>query len=199
MFDIDDLINECRAAIAESEPRAAIKAVLQRSLAEPAQVADAMRPVEGGIGLLYQSTTLTIIDVVWAPHMTVAAHDHRMWAAIGIYTGQEDNAFYRRSAPGERTVTESGGKVLTTGDVALLGDDTIHSVTNPLGRLTGAIHVYAGDFVNQARSQWGPDTPEERPYDFDESRRQFAAANRAWQGAETSARADPDRSAVGDG
>ena len=29
-------------------------------------------------------------------------HDHRMWAAIGIYAGQEDNAFYRRTGAGGR-------------------------------------------------------------------------------------------------
>ena len=72
--------------------------------------------------------------------------------------------------PGSRTLTESGGKVLTTSDVAVLGDDTIHGVTNPRDRLTGAIHVYGGDFANQPRSQWGPGPLEERPYDIVETR-----------------------------
>ena len=43
---------------------------------------------------------------------------------------------------------------------------SIHAVTNPERRLTGAIHVYGGDFVNQPRSQWGPGPREERPYDM---------------------------------
>jgi hypothetical protein len=47
--------------------------------------------------------------------------------------------------------------------------------------LTGAIHVYGGDFVNQPRSQWGPGPEEERPYDLDIARRQFAEANDAWR------------------
>ena len=42
---------------------------------------------------------LTVLHVVWAPRMTIYPHDHRMWAAIGIYAGQEDNSFFRRSAP----------------------------------------------------------------------------------------------------
>ena len=29
--------------------------------------------------------------------MALNPHDHRMWAVIGMYGGQEDNAFYRRS------------------------------------------------------------------------------------------------------
>ena len=80
--------------------------------------------------------------------------------------------------------TGSGGRELAVGDVLLLGDDTIHAVTNPLGRLTGAIHVYAGDFVNEPRSQWGPGPVEERPYDIEVARRQFAEANAAWRARE---------------
>ena len=64
----------------------------------------------------------------------------------------------------------------------MLGDDTIHSVANPGGQLTGAIHVYGGDFVHRPRSQWGPGPEEERPYDIDDAHRQFAAANEAWLG-----------------
>jgi predicted metal-dependent enzyme (double-stranded beta helix superfamily) len=64
--------------------------------------------------------------------------------------------------------------------VLVLGDDAIHGVANPRDQLTGAIHVYGGDFVNQPRSQWGPGRLEERPYDMDEVNRQFAEANRAW-------------------
>jgi predicted metal-dependent enzyme (double-stranded beta helix superfamily) len=79
------------------------------------------------------------------------------------------------------TLTESGGKRLTVGDTVALGDDTIHSVTNPRRGLTGAIHIYGGDFVNQPRSQWGPGAREERPYDIADAQRQFAEANAAWR------------------
>ena len=44
--------------------------------------------------------------------MRLYPHDHRMWAAIGIYQGREDNAFYRRPGPEARTLLESGGKTL---------------------------------------------------------------------------------------
>jgi len=27
--------------------------------------------------------------------MTIMPHNHRMWAVIGIYTGREDNIFWR--------------------------------------------------------------------------------------------------------
>ncbi len=58
---------------------------------------------------LHVSPELTVLKVVWAPGMTLKPHDHRMWASIGIYSGGEDNTFYRRTGTG---LTESGGKEL---------------------------------------------------------------------------------------
>jgi predicted metal-dependent enzyme (double-stranded beta helix superfamily) len=180
MFDLEEFVAECREAQAETEPRRAIREVLARAVAQPDEVATALQPTEGGLRLVYVSPELTVLHVVWAPGMRLFPHDHRMWAAIGIYTGQEDNTFYRRSAPAARTLVESGGKELATGDVLVLGDDTIHAVANSKQQLTGAIHVYGGDFVRRPRSQWGPGPLEERPYDMDDVHRQFAEANRAW-------------------
>jgi len=179
VFDLDDLLNDCQAARAETEPRTAARDAVARALSDPDAVGDALRPTEGGLTLLHHEPDLTVLHIVWAPGMRLYPHDHRMWAVIGIYAGQEDNAFYRRSAPGQPTLVESGGKQIAVGDVLVLGADAIHSVANPLERLTGAIHVYGGDFVNQPRSQWGPGPREERPYDMDLLRREFAEANRA--------------------
>jgi predicted metal-dependent enzyme (double-stranded beta helix superfamily) len=181
MFDVDDLVSRCQAAIAETEPRRAIREVLDRTLADRASMAEVLDPTEGGITLLHCADDLTVLHAVWAPGMRLYPHNHEMWAAIGIYAGQEDNAFYRRRAPGDPHLTESGGKELRAGDTVLLGDDTIHAVTNPLRRLTAANHVYGGDFVNQPRSQWGPGEEVERPYDYELTRQQFAEANDAWR------------------
>jgi predicted metal-dependent enzyme (double-stranded beta helix superfamily) len=150
-------------------------------VSERSTVGDALRPMEGGLTLLHHDDDLTILNAVWAPHMAIYPHDHRMWAVIGIYAGQEDNAFFRRAAPGTSILTETGGNQLYESDVALLGDDTIHGVHNPRDTLTAAVHVYGGDFVNQPRSQWGPGPREERPFDLAEARQQFADANAAWR------------------
>lgn len=58
-----------------------------------------------------------------------------------------------------------------------LGRNIIHSVTNPLSRLTGAIHVYGGDFYAAERSQWDPETLLEGPFDFEASACRFEEAN----------------------
>ena len=177
VFDVDEFIVQCQDANQEGEPRRAIREVLDRALRDSASLTDALPPTDAGIVPLHRSDELTILRVVWAPKMVLNPHDHRMWACIGIYTGQEDNAFFRRN---ERTLVDSGGKQLVTGDSVLLGDDTIHSVTNPGSNPTGAIHIYGGDFFAQARSQWGEAPYEERPYNHEDTARRFADANAAW-------------------
>jgi predicted metal-dependent enzyme (double-stranded beta helix superfamily) len=183
VFDLDAFLADCRDAAAETEPRRATRELLTRTVARSDAVADALRPKEAGITLLHHAPDLTVLHVVWAPHMELYPHDHRMWAVIGVYSGQEDNTFFRRSGPDRRAIVETGGKELATGGVVALGDDTIHAVTNPTDRLTGAIHVYGGDFVNEPRSQWDPGTREERSYNMQATLEQFAEANRQWLGA----------------
>jgi predicted metal-dependent enzyme (double-stranded beta helix superfamily) len=177
MFDVDQLIADCRSARAENEPRLAVRDVLQRVLTTPDEVASSMDPREGGFTMMYRDDDLTVLHVVWAPGMSIYPHDHRMWAVIGIYMGAEDNEFFRRDP--ERSLVPSNGRRLEVGDVAALGIETIHAVTNPLDRLTAAIHVYGGDFVNEPRSQWGPGDLVERPFDMNDVNRQFADANAA--------------------
>jgi predicted metal-dependent enzyme (double-stranded beta helix superfamily) len=60
----------------------------------------------------------------------------------------------------------------------VLGKDIVHSVTNPLPRLTGAIHIYGGDFFAAERSEWDPETLDERPYDLEKARRMFDDSSR---------------------
>jgi predicted metal-dependent enzyme (double-stranded beta helix superfamily) len=179
VFDVDNLVADAKAALTETEPRRAVRELLARTISTADAVGDALQPRRGGLDLLYVSDELTVLHVVWAPGMRLFPHDHQMWANIGIYAGQEDNTFYRRTDDDPRIVSESGGKELRVGDVLTLGTDAIHAVTNPLDRLTAAIHIYGGDFVNNPRSQWGPGPLEERPYDMETVNRQFAEANEA--------------------
>ena len=175
MFDLDRFIADCRAALATGHPPAAVRELAARAVAEPGQVEAALGPPRlGGLFTLHHGSDLTILNVVWAPGMTIYPHDHRMWAVIGLYGGREDNTFYRRGQHGLALV---GGTQLECSQTALLGEAAIHSVVNPLQGFTGAIHVYGGDFFGMARSEWTPDTLEERPFDVERARRAYAAAN----------------------
>jgi predicted metal-dependent enzyme (double-stranded beta helix superfamily) len=176
MFDLDTFTADCLAANHDAQPRTAIKEVLARALSEPEAVAAALPAERAGIERIHVAPDLTIIKVVWAPGMRIFPHDHRMWACIGIYGGQEDNTFFRRSPDG---VVESGGTTLVERDVTLLGDDTIHAVHNPRDRYTGAIHIYGGDFFTQPRSQFDPDTLVESPHSVADTLAVFEQANAA--------------------
>ena len=52
-------------------------------------------------------------------------------------------------------------------------------MTNPVPRLTGAIHVYGGDFFNTARSERDHETLLEGSYDVEKNLRLFEEANAA--------------------
>ena len=173
MLDFDDIVERCVHAATETEPRLAIREVLERVSAEPGTSSVEPRP---GLNFLHRSADLTVIDVIWPPMMTLFPHDHRMWAAIAIYGGQERNSFFRRQGD---SIVASGGKDLNERDVLLLGDDTIHSVHNPSRTYTGAIHVYGGDFVAQPRSQWDPETLTEEPWELEAVLREFTRAEEA--------------------
>lgn len=175
-MDLDELIDQCVRARAEGDGRLAVRDVLQRAVSSPS--ATSFGDPSVGLKILHRSPELTVINVVWPPGISLFPHDHRMWAAIAIYGGQEDNAFYRRD---NGRIVGSGGKQLHEGDVLLLGDDAIHSVDNPSARTyTGAIHVYGGDFVDQPRSQWDRETLEEQPYDMATVTAEFERAEQAF-------------------
>jgi len=181
----DDLVEACIEAVGESDPRLAVRDALSRFVTRRGSNGDPSEERTVGLHVLYRSTNLTVLDVVWPPLMTLYPHDHRMWAAIGIYGGREDNAFYRRVG---ESLVPSGGRELNDGAVLLLGDDVIHSVHNPASSsYTGAIHVYGGDFVGTPRSQWDPETLTEQPYDLDAVRREFDRAERTFRAGSDSA------------
>ena len=72
-----------------------------RAVSEPGQILKTLgEPRLSGIQTLYRSDTLTILNVLWGPGMTLYPHDHRMWAVIRILQRAGDNSFYHRSESG---------------------------------------------------------------------------------------------------
>lgn len=167
MFDLDSLLDDLVTAGGEPEPVRAVTDTMRRTMADPAAVRQSLGSTPPGLHVLHGSPTLTILNVVWSAGMTLLPHDHRMSAVIGIYGGQEDNTLFRRDPTDPRRIEATGGRELRDGDVFVLGREAIHAVTNPLDRLTGAIHVYTGDFVHEPRSQWGPGEQVEQAFDLD--------------------------------
>lgn len=172
MFSLDNLIADCKDALTgEASAQAAVRDVLTRAVSDPAAVLKELgEPEKGGVVKLHESEDLTIINVIWSPYMTIMPHNHEMWANIGVYTGREDNIFWRRMPEAEGGKIEAAGaKSLEKQDATTLGRDIIHSVTNPLSKLTGAIHIYGGDFFHVERSEWDPETHLEQAYNMEKN------------------------------
>jgi len=163
VFDIDAFVAECRMTLAESQPVLAVKEILDRAVAEPAAVATALN-AQPGVVVLHRSADVTVVSVVIPAGLPqTLPHDHRMWAVVGIYEGQEDNQFFRRAESG---LVESGRRSLGVSDTLAMGDDTIHAIRNPLEhRALAAIHVYGGDLIGTERSMWTRPGFDEQPYD----------------------------------
>src|SRR5215469_5325676 len=179
MFDIDQFIADCRGAVAEDVSHKSVREVVARAVSNPAGVLKGLgEPGRAEVQKLYHADNLTILNVIWGPRMTIMPHNHQMWAVIGVYTGREDNIFWRR-VPGraDGKVEAAGARALCERDAEPLGRNIIHSVTNPISRLTGAIHVYGGDFFGAERSEWDPETLQESRYDAAKTMRLFEEAN----------------------
>jgi predicted metal-dependent enzyme (double-stranded beta helix superfamily) len=167
MFELDQFIADLRAALAERS-RQALKEVVARAVSDPASLLREIgEPEKAAVQVLHHAPDLTVLNVVWAPKQVTLPHDHRMSAVIGMYGGREDNMFWRRVAnPAKFQIEAAGGEALGVRDVTILGRDVIHSVVNPLARISGAIHVYDGEFLNVQRSMWDAETLVEKPYDI---------------------------------
>ena len=179
MFELDQFVADCRAALAADKSHKSVREVVARAVSDPSAVLKGLgEPKRSEVQKLYHSSDLTILNVIWAPRMTIMPHNHQMWAVIGVYTGREDNIFWRRVPGGDgESWRPRARRALSAKDVDPLGENIIHSVTNPIPRLTGAIHVYGGDFFAAERSKWDPETLQEGRFDVAKNMKLFEDAN----------------------
>ena len=179
MFEVDKFVEDCRAAMKDTDSPKAVREVVAEAVSNPAQLVNVLgEPTLGAVKCLHRSDDLTIINPIWAPRMTIMPHNHNMSAVIGVYTGREDNIFWRRIKDDpDGQIEAAGADSLGPGNAVLLGKNIIHSVTNPTGLFASAIHVYSGNFYEEHRSEWDPEDLTEKDYDIDKNMRLFEEAN----------------------
>ncbi len=177
MFEVERFIEDCLRVQSEFDTPHAIREVVQRAVEDPNGIIKALgEPQWAGVEKVYVSDNLTVLNLAWGPNLHLPPHNHNMWAVIGIYGGCEDNIFYRRDDDGI-TVHEEGHARLSAGETIPLGPQAIHAVTNPLEKLTAAIHVYGGNFFTEERSEWDEENFSEHPYDVDLTLERFEESN----------------------
>jgi len=167
MFKVDDFVKAC-----QGQPASTVKELLEEALRDPESIKDALAAIgggknagEGSMGdlVMHRSPDLTILKAAVPAKFKSPPHNHLMWAVIGVYDGQENNYFYRRSGD---SLEAAGGKQLQPPDVLVLGVDAIHAIENPLDRTSFAIHVYGGDLPAAPRRMWNPSTLQEEPFEY---------------------------------
>lgn len=166
MFDLDKFIQDCLSLKRDEHLPKRVLEMMREAVSDPAAVKAGVAPLDPKVGVLdaplYRSAELTVLNVTLRPGVLSIPHDHRMWAVIGIYGGEEANTFFRRTDHG---LEESNHRTLHTGEAMLLGADVVHAIENPLAEPTLGLHVYGGDLLGAERDMWNPHTGEARPYE----------------------------------
>ena len=169
MFDLENFIGECQSALDDPKPAQRIEALVREAISDPNAIREAFAKAksierQGPITFAWRDASLSVADITTPPGLKSPAHNHKMWAVIGVYDGQEHNRFYRYE---DGELVEKGERLLKEGDVAVLGTEAVHAIANPLSTSSSAIHVYGGDLVERSeRSMWNPHTNEREDYDM---------------------------------
>jgi predicted metal-dependent enzyme (double-stranded beta helix superfamily) len=85
MFDIQRFIEQCKGALHDTNASGAIREIVERAVSNPAEVLAGLgEPKRATVQRLHVADDLTIINVIWGPHMTIMPHNHKMTAIIGV-------------------------------------------------------------------------------------------------------------------
>ena len=97
MFDVEEFVASCQAALKEHTPELAVEDLLAQVMNNPDQLVTALgEPNRGGISTLHRSPELTVLHIIWPPGMALYPHNHNLWAVIGLDGGQLDYTFFNR-------------------------------------------------------------------------------------------------------
>lgn len=168
MVDLDQFVEDCKAALKTRDPAGAVEGLVESAIADPEGLDAAFKAKIKGPTLvdhiIYRDEELTVLQVKSAPGLRSPVHNHCMWAVIGVYNGVEENRFFTDTGS---SLEQTGERVLKVGDICRLSADDIHAIHNPLPTVSTAIHVYGGDLVaREGRSLWNPRTNAHEDYEI---------------------------------
>jgi predicted metal-dependent enzyme (double-stranded beta helix superfamily) len=173
-FDLDDFVQQLRAAALENEPIKKVRALMSDAFRDPAAIAAAMPVFENDDEILYEDDSVSIWFVRFVPGLQVPPHDHQTTATIGVYEGAEENHFYLCEPDG---LVHKSSRRVGPGDVIALKPDGIHSVEAADGKQSCGIHVYLARLSTIERSLFDWETGVASPFtdgNYDLLKRQTA-------------------------
>lgn len=154
MLLLTDLVERLRSAARKPKAQDVVSALLRDVVKQPG-IWEACQGLEGvdsrGVARISVDDHLTLVHVNLAPGFASRVHDHGVWAAIGVYEGQEDNVLYRRQ--GSRVVRQRRVSVVGP-DVFCMAAADIHHIENRQDGPLRALHCYGGDLAVAARASY---------------------------------------------
>jgi predicted metal-dependent enzyme (double-stranded beta helix superfamily) len=169
MLDRSAFVAECRAALRRSPVLPVLREIVQAAVRDPALHRELVpeQPVLR-ITVWTEEPRLCVAVLLSPPGFVFPPHEHLMPSVVGVFSGVEENVYYRRAARG---LEEIGRRRVHAGEAVAHEEDVIHGISNSANDTLGALHVYAGDFFGKPRSEWSPDLLSEHPYDLARVRR----------------------------
>ena len=178
MFDFEEFLRSCAEVAGLPDGAARTAAMAREALVAPGFGAAVQARREQGMpddGTFVRTATFTALPADVPPGTLSPPHDHRMWAVIAVYEGQEDNVFYARDPEAHDALRECGRASAAAGEVLELGAEAIHTIANTRHGMLRAVHFYGGDLIGTVRSVWDAATGEERTLDWDALRGRTSA------------------------
>jgi len=164
MSDLDNFVVACEALLDEPDVAERVAEAMRPLVAASASLSAAVeeiREAPGRAAMVHRTDRLTVLGLEIAAGFVSPPHDHRLWSVVGVYEGDEDNVFYERIDTG---IEKTGEGVLHEGDCLALPANAVHRIANTGASPMRALHVYGGDLIATARSQWDDVTGEELPF-----------------------------------
>ena len=160
-FELQQFIDEIRAAALGEEPVAQVRKLMTQAFSDPQAIRAAMPEYENDDEVLFEDDSVSIWFVRFVPGLHVPPHDHQTTATIGVFEGAEDNHFYLHE--NDRLVHKTTKRV-GKGDVIALKPDGIHSVEAANHENSLGIHVYLAKLTTIERSLFDWETGVAQPF-----------------------------------
>ena len=98
MFDSAAFVRDVQSAAASSDPINVVQEVVAVAIFDGAAIDSALgTELKPGHETLFSSEDLTIQRIIWLPGLGSSPHEHRRWAVVGVYAGEELNRIYERA------------------------------------------------------------------------------------------------------
>ncbi len=174
-FSFEGFVDAVREAACEPDANAAVRAVLERCVADPDRIRN-QTPLEGDDEvMLFEDDKLSIWRCRFQPQVLMPPHEHKLDVHIAGYSGREKSILFKRR---NDQLKFEGTEIVGSGEVLSLDDKCIHAVTAEGDVPSLALHVYMGPLMQLKRGLYDWETGEQVDFtleNFDAMKRPASA------------------------